>query len=793
MVKIINCDLGDETEFVENDLILHKIEDREENTYQNILSPARSKGLEFPQVILYRFGESAPNGFEKLLNGELDIHDDIEKCLQYEYFLNRLYVAASRAKKQLIIVDSREAIERFWKFATDPVVLNTIAKRLRDFSTWQDKVAYLLPGGYEAWTGEPVDIRAQANEYEIQGRNSRDPYLLRQAALSFRSVGEQIKSIKCFAMALELENRYQEAGDIYKQSGLYNEAFDSYWRGKNFSSIQQLTTEYSSLSSQIKSRAADFMSQTSAIPGGLISELFGMFSSGGDMSHIFDDLTWHSVLLEISERSQRMLQDKEHNWGNIATVLETCYAKGINFDERILGQIAYRANRFKEAVRHFERSDNSELREYYEAQAELNTFPRNLLWLNKLNSFARIRQEWKEHPEFENAVDTLDKEVAMVVCDAAVETQDYQLASRILQYHCDLNRARKVFDGAIAKHNYSIALAVIQNSYEQSRAEKLFQESLKKRKEDIAASTAILLLQSLIKNKRWQDALNLVNGHYELSTTDNHQLCEEFLRQQPISRLLTQKAVVMLSQSVELAKESPDSQAPVSEFLFQRFIRQKPFLSVRNAGLSLKVVGAAIERAGRIINAIRFYDTLQGYRRLPDEEMRFVQERLILNLERYAGYLRSDKQSNRAEDQELQAKALRSKIGIGSRHLPDYPEITENDLAIKQNLLSDVDSGSEPPTQRSEWEHDILSCRCSSDRDKWRVEHKELFETVTFSLSDLDMKGDASFSRMTTAPNTDVVAWRIETWNTTVRILKRDANLEILIECGTAKPLRISP
>lgn len=794
IVKIINCDLGGETEFVRKDLILQKIEGYEENTYPNILSPARSKGLEFSRVILYRFGESAPDGFEQLLNGELDIHDEIEKCLQYEYFLNRLYVAASRAKNQLMIVDSKEAIDRFWKFATDPTVLNKIANSLKDFSIWQDKVAYLLHGGYEAWTGEPVDIRAQAEEYETQGRNRRDSYLLRQAAISYRSVGEQIKSIKCFAEALEVDNEYQKAGDFYKESSLYNEAFDSYWRGRNFSSIQQLTTEYSSLSSQIKSRAADFMSQTSAVPNALISELFGMFSSGGDMSHIFDDLTWHSVLREISERLQRMLQDKECNWGSVATVLETCYAQGISFNEHILGQIAYRANRFDEAVKHFEKSGNLELREYYEAQAELNAFPENLRWLRKLNDFAKILQEWKKHPEFENALDDLDREIAMAVCDAAVEKQNYQLAFLILQNHLDQNRALKVFDGAMTKHNYSIALDVIKKYYERSRTEKLLQESLENQKKDITVKTSILLLRSLIQNKHWQDALNLVNGNYEPSTTDSTQLLEEFLRQETVSRLLIQEAVVIFARSVELSRESPDNQAPISEFLYQRFIAQKPFLSVRNAGLSLKAVGAAIERAGRIVNAIRFYESLQGYRRLPQEEVEFVKERLIANLERYAQYLRSEKkQFERAADQELRAKELRHKTGIGSKQLDEYTKITEQELLIKQNPAGDVDFNSETVTQQSKWEHDALICRCSPDRDKWRVEHKELFETVTFSLSDLKMKGDANFSRMATILNKDVATWRIKTWDTTIRILKRDGNFEILIECGSAKPLRISP
>jgi len=795
IVKIINCNLGGETEFAKEDLILQKIEGYEENTYPNILSPVRSKGLEFSRVILYRFGESAPDGFEQLLNGEFDIRDETEKCLQYKYFLNSLYVAASRAKNQLIIVDSKEAIDRFWKFATDPTVLNKIANSLKDFNIWQDKVAYLLLGGDEAWTGEPVDNRVQAEEYETQGRNRRDSYLLRQAALSYDILKEPIKSTKCFAEALILDKDYQKAGDFYQKSGLYEEAFDSYWRGKNFNSITQLTTQYSSLSSRIRSRAADFMSQINVVPNALISELLEMFSGIGDMSYFFDDLTWHSVLREISERSQRMLQSRECNWRSVATILETCYAKGISFDENILGQIAHRANRFDLAFSYFEKSGNLESREYYEAKAEYHPLPEKLLWLRKLNEFSKVLEEWRNYPEFETSLNSLEKEIAIAVCDAAVEEQNHNLALLILQTHSDPNRARKVFDSAIRNDKYLIALAIIKKYDDRQRTEKLLQKSLELENDEsnISVETAILLLRSLIQDKHWQDALNLINGDYKLSKTESTQLLGEFLRRNTVSRLLSQEAVVIFARSVELSRESLSNKSPISEFLYQRFIAQKPLSSLRNAELSLKTVGAAIERAGKIVNVIRFYESLQQDSGLTSEEVKFAKERLIASVERYVQYLSNNRQFKKVKERELQAKNLRRKTGIGSKQLDEYPKIAEHELLIEQNSTDDVDLNTEVVTQQSIWDSDALSCQCSPNRDKWRVEYKNLFQTVTFSLSDLTMGGDADFSRMAITLNKDVAAWRINEWDTTIRILKKDGNFEILIKCGGVESFRISP
>jgi hypothetical protein len=134
-----------------------------------------------------------------------------------------LYVAASRAKRQLIIIDSREAIEKFWKFATDPKIIEVLAKNNNDFADWQEKIDYIVRGSQEAWTGESIDITAQAYEYKNQGYSARDPYLLRQAALSFRSIVNRIESVKCFALAFELEERFDE---VYLKTllppGLFN-------------------------------------------------------------------------------------------------------------------------------------------------------------------------------------------------------------------------------------------------------------------------------------------------------------------------------------------------------------------------------------------------------------------------------------------------------------------------------------------------------------------------------------------------------------------------------------------
>ena len=82
---------------------------------EDIHSIESVKGLEFETVILYRFGDLA-DSFNKLVNESLSLEKKATSENLYEllYFLNRLFIAATRSKKNIIIIDSNESIEENW-------------------------------------------------------------------------------------------------------------------------------------------------------------------------------------------------------------------------------------------------------------------------------------------------------------------------------------------------------------------------------------------------------------------------------------------------------------------------------------------------------------------------------------------------------------------------------------------------------------------------------------------------------------------------------------------------------
>src|SRR5678815_1538616 len=81
LVKLVNCEEGEESEYARSDSILRALKEESEGVYRNVLGPTRAKGLEFPAVVLYRFAETAAKEFSRLLAGEIDVTDAPERQL----------------------------------------------------------------------------------------------------------------------------------------------------------------------------------------------------------------------------------------------------------------------------------------------------------------------------------------------------------------------------------------------------------------------------------------------------------------------------------------------------------------------------------------------------------------------------------------------------------------------------------------------------------------------------------------------------------------------------------------
>jgi hypothetical protein len=128
------------------------------------------KGLEYESIILYRFGDLVKQFDEiTMLSLSKDESKDLENDDQYRvlYHLNRLFIAASRSKTNIYIIDGKDSIESAW--AT---------------TLWNGKIEHVLT---VEDLKEQIDLTPtldKARNYFEKGKDTDDLNLIRKALAS---------------------------------------------------------------------------------------------------------------------------------------------------------------------------------------------------------------------------------------------------------------------------------------------------------------------------------------------------------------------------------------------------------------------------------------------------------------------------------------------------------------------------------------------------------------------------------------------------------------------------------
>jgi hypothetical protein len=670
-------------------------------------------------VVLYRFGEKPPAGFERLFAGELDVRNNPEVRLPYEYFLNRLYVAASRAKGRLIIVDSREAIDAFWRFATDADSADALITRVGGKANWRDKITFLVKGKRD-WETGGTDPREQAREYESQGIRKRDSYLLRQAALAYRSASEEIKAGRCLALAFKFDGKLEEAGRKYQELKLYEDAFECYWKGKHFKLLCGLTSQDPTLATRLEGRAADFIEGASGIPTAFLTVVLDIAENDHWVRESAADATWGHVLGKLAERLAKATEADSERWREVHYLLEQLSAAGMALHESHRAIIAYRAREYGIAVQLWDAGGGGENEEYRRAKARLEPFPKNLVWFGKLKDYAQVLHEWEQRRHAVAGV-KLEREVAFTITDAAIAKEEFHLALEMIGLHLDRGRLEAILSGAVKLGNAEAA---------------------------VAAATYVTRLW--VQTKAWNAAVKAAEDlDFAELKVEAHTLRRLINKVGGADKLL-EAVTFELAVSEDLSAETTEKQAPVSEFLFRQFVRKERQLSI-----PIEVAGAAIERTGKIVYALQYYEPLYRNHSLPREKRVLAAQRYVRALEKYAEYFRSQGGQRQAEEREAHARRIRDEFGLGSKTLPDYPSIRRIAVAT------------EDPT---EWTNGPFKITLSRAYNRLRIEHTKLFETVTVLGAEHLLKGDARFSDMPLQAGI-IAAWKIDDWDTTIRLM----------------------
>lgn len=724
LLKIVNCEDGEESTFARTDAILAELNDESAGVFRNVLGPTRAKGLEFPAVVVYRFAESSPPDALRIITGDLSFKDDPEKRLPFEYFFNRLYVAASRAKGQLVIVDSSRSVDAFWRFATDPDIVDRLIKQTKEPKLWKDAIAFLVRGREESWSGERIDPREQGADYAAQGRRKRDPYLMRQAALAYRSANDEGEAGRCLALAAEFDGKLRDAGDRYREIGSLDEAFKCYWQGQHFGSICEIAALDAGLAARLESRAADF----AALSAGSIAPTFleEVLKATGDPTWRIaaaSDATWKQILTKLAERLSKAGHDRSVPWRAALSAFRQLLESGLTIPDQILGSIAYSAGDYAAAVAIWERVGATERDEYRRAKARVAFFPENILWFSRLRDRGEVLAQWNTNRANVSAIGDLDEAVVAAVIDAALGAGEIRLASELL---------------------------TVKPSREQIAA--LMSAAAKAKDNTTLCDAALTAVRLLVKVGAWSAVARAAeNQDFGDLPKGPGNSAQAVLRACGASAIILRTAIEEIARSPELAAESQDRRGPIADLLHRTFIGKGAAADKR--GLQADVIGAAIERAGKIVDALQYYENLARDPGASEEVKRFASERLVRNLERHAAYWEERGDKAEAREREARARSTREAARLGERQFPDFPVLAAR---------TDVESP-------SEWRRGQFRFVLSRAHARLRIEHAERFETVTVYVQERQLRGDAEFTKLP-AEQDIIASWRIPTWDITIQI-----------------------
>jgi len=732
-VKIVNCEADEETDYVRSDEILVNLKEQSEGIYRNVVSVNRAKGLEFPAVVLFRFGDSAPKDIDRLISGDLDTGGETDKLLPFEYFLNRVYVAASRAKKQLIVVDSREGFQRFWSFATNPTEVERLIAKTRNPSAWKNAVSFLVEGREEPWTTDRIDPIEQAEEYAAQGRRNRDPYLMRQAALAYRNGNRNFEADRCLALAAEFEQKLAEAGDRYLALGLLKDAFRCYWDGQQFEKVVELANKNPGYASRLESRAADFVARTKDVPLAFLEEIIRATSTAEWLEMVARDKTWRYVIGQLAARLANIPRDHSIPWKETLHVMKLFAGHSVLVEPQYLAAIAFAAEDYAYAIEMWERARMVNHEQYWWAKTKVEKFPEVILWLARLHQSQEILQQWFAHRSTVRALESLPIAVVDAIVDSAIELGDLNVACQLLEVRPNKERIAALLAAAAERNDT-----------------------------DLLFRAAKVAIKMLIMTSAWRELVDAVEkGDFGDLTKHLHDAVDTRLFTNKVQ--LLRVAIEELARSPELAQAGRKDTEPIKELLRRWFVSgkaRKPTL------VRPQVVGAAIERTGWSNVAVDYYYKIYRDRESSPELKRFAAGRLIVNIERLINYhMQENKASDKRKVEEYRrlADTIREAMGFGKdERFPEFPE-----LPVAREL--------ETPTEQLIGPFRFVVSRAHR---RLLIVNLHRCESVTVHAAEKQLKGEV-VSEVVSPSQNAVASWGIREWKMRVDLFSGPTSVRI--------------
>jgi len=394
-IFVVPVDATQKENFIKGDSILEDVNGVE------IKTAVETKGAEYNQVVLYGFGEYYIKEF-----GELN-HDskvDEDEIFRQAYFFNKLYVGITRAQSELLIIDSKESQDLFWKKIVNNI--GTISGNWESLNKWKEKTIEFNPDTVSnVIQSNEENAKENALQDKYQGVYEENPARLRVAANQFYKLGNKIEYFSCLAMSEELKEKWLEAGKLFMRKELlpksYEDAARCFFKGQFFEEL------FNNVGSRLKSSNQDvrliisgFMESSKLTD----KDITTLNNNRQALRSEIKSINWRREFVDKLIQNHHSERDTD-----ILEELSEVYKTIVNEKDLklwpIIGELNYNLNNFVEAIQAWDRIDSLDTIEYVQSKVKVSRRNKDiqseLTWLNKLKTYKTSTEE----------KDTIDREI----------------------------------------------------------------------------------------------------------------------------------------------------------------------------------------------------------------------------------------------------------------------------------------------------------------------------------------------------------------------------------------------